>query len=85
MIRREDYERENRQTRPSRGRTGTKSRLPTANRTRPHPCSQCPNKNASRYPISEKEVRWLCPVCVQKFLRRDAKEKPNFVKGSQLG
>ena len=47
-------------------------------------CSQCKNKGASRYPISEKEVRILCFGCVQKSLNKDRKEKVNYVKASKL-
>lgn len=85
MIRPEDYHRENLANRPSNSRVSKKVKLPTMEKTRPHKCSLCPRTDATRYPISEKEVRWMCPVCVQKFVRRNDKEKPNFVKGSQLG
>ena len=84
MPRPEDYARENLQTRPRNARVSVKTRLPTKTKTHPHNCSLCPNRNASRYPLNEKEVRWLCPVCVKKALRKDDKEKPNFVKASKL-
>ena len=47
-------------------------------------CSQCKNKGASRYPISEKEVRILCVSCVQKNMNKDKKEIPNYTKASKL-
>ena len=47
-------------------------------------CSQCKNKGASRYPISEKEVRILCSGCVQKSLNKDRKEVPNYIKATKL-
>ena len=61
-----------------------KSKLPTQNKTKKHKCSQCERTDAIRYPISEKEVRWLCPDCVTKHQRKDDKEKPNFIKANKL-
>ena len=46
-------------------------------------CSQCKNKG-KRYPISEKEVRVLCDICVQKHLNKDKKETPNYTRASKL-
>jgi len=61
------------------------SHLPTQYRTIKHKCSQCTRTDAKKYSISEKEVRWLCPVCVYRNTNKDAKEKPNFIKASKLG
>jgi hypothetical protein len=47
-------------------------------------CSQCPSKEASRYPISEKEIRILCNNCVNKSLRKETKEKVNYIRASKL-
>lgn len=80
----DDYERENKKTRPTNGRIFKRTRLPTMVKTKRHSCSQCPSNDASKFAISEKEVRWLCPNCVQKALRKNDKEKPHFVRGSQL-
>lgn len=65
--------------------TSKKIRLPTQHRTPNHKCSHCNRKDAKKYYLTEKECRWLCPVCVIKNKNRDTKEKPNFVKASQLG
>jgi len=64
--------------------TGKKVTLPTQYRTLNHKCSQCTRKDAKKYQITTKDIRWLCPVCVIKNQNRDTKEKPNFVKASQL-
>lgn len=64
--------------------TSKKIRLPTQYRTLKYQCSQCERKDAKKYYISEKECRWLCPVCVIKNKNRDSKEKPNFIKASRL-
>lgn len=62
-----------------------KTRLPKANKTQRHNCSQCPRTDAKRYPISEKEVRWLCIECVIKFQNQHEKgAKPHFIKASKL-
>jgi len=65
--------------------TSKKIRLPTQYRTTKHKCSLCTRTDAIKYSISEKEVRWLCPVCVVKNARKDSKEIPHFIKASQLG
>jgi hypothetical protein len=64
--------------------TGSKIRLPTQHRSPSHPCSHCERKDAKKYYLTEKECRWLCPVCVIKNNNRNSKEKPHFVKASQL-
>lgn len=64
--------------------TSKKIRLPTQHRTPNHKCSQCERKDAKKYYLTEKEVRWLCAACLMRFKYRDIKEKPNFVKASQL-
>lgn len=83
MLRPEDYERENKQHRRST-RVMTKTKLPTQHKSSTHSCSQCERKDAMKYTISAKEVRWLCPDCIAKYLRRNNKEKPNFIKASVL-
>ena len=65
--------------------TSTKIRLPTQHKSPNHPCSQCTRKDAKKYYLTEKECRWLCPVCVIKNKNSDTKEKVNFLKASQLG
>lgn len=47
-------------------------------------CSQCPSKEAQKYPISEKEIRILCINCVNKSLNKNRKEKVNYVKAGRL-
>ena len=87
-----DYERESKQNkvvsprRASHGgiATSKKIRLPTQYRTLKHQCSHCERKDAKKYYISEKECRWLCPVCVIKNKNKDSKEKVNFLKASRL-
>lgn len=64
--------------------TSKKIRLPTQHRSPNHKCSLCERKDAKKYYLTEKEVRWLCPVCVMKNKYRDIKEKTNFVKASRL-
>ena len=64
--------------------TGRKVTLPTQYRTLNHKCSQCTRKDAKKYHLTGKEVRWLCPVCVIKNKYRDIKEIPNFLKASRL-
>lgn len=62
-----------------------KIRLPTQHKTPTHSCSLCERKDAKKYYITEKECRWLCPVCVIKNKNKNTKEKPNFIKASKLG
>jgi Zn finger protein HypA/HybF involved in hydrogenase expression len=62
-----------------------KTKLPTDFRTLKHKCSQCIRNDAEKYPISENEVRWLCPNCVMKNNHRDSRERPHFVRASKLG
>lgn len=64
--------------------TSKKTRLPTQYRTTKHKCAHCTRTDAKKYFVSEKEVRWLCPVCVIKNNNKNSKEKPNFVKASKL-
>ena len=47
-------------------------------------CSQCPSKQANKFPISEKEVRWLCVECMNKSLNKEKKETLNYIKASKL-
>jgi len=82
-LRVEDYLRENK--RLGRNNSGIrKTALPTKFRTRKRKCSHCTRTDGDNYKISEKETRWLCPQCKEKFLRKDIKEKPNFIKASRL-
>jgi hypothetical protein len=46
-------------------------------------CSQCTRKDARKYRISEKEIRWLCPIHYAIFTLVED-EKPHFVKASKL-
>ena len=93
LLRQSDYHKASKKNNivsPRRGShggiaTSKKIRLPTQHRSPTHKCSHCTRKDAKKYYISEKECRWLCPVCVIKNKSRDIKEKPNFVKASQLG
>jgi len=64
--------------------TSTKVKLPSQFHTIKHKCSQCPRDDAKKYPISGKEVRWLCSICLNKNRRRDDKEKPNFIRAGVL-
>lgn len=92
FLRQSDYLQESKKNNvisPRRGShggiaTSKKIRLPTQYRTLKHQCSQCERKDAKKYSISEKEVRWLCPVCVIKNNNKNSKEKPHFVKASLL-
>jgi len=84
MFRASDYERENRKTRPTNQRISKKTKLDTNSKTLKHKCSQCERTDAKQYPISEKETRWLCLIHVERFQRKDVKERPNFIRGSQL-
>lgn len=77
-----DYARENKRTRPKS--YNKKTKLDTRSKTINHKCSQCTNTNARQYQVSEKETRWLCPDCLNKFLRRNDKEKANYIKASVL-
>ena len=63
---------------------GKKIRLPTQYRTINHNCSLCPRKDAKKYSISPKEVRWLCISCFQKNKNKNSTEIPNFIKATKL-
>lgn len=92
LLRQSDYlqqSQKNKVVSPRRGShggiaTSRKVRLPTQHKTLKHPCSQCTRRDAKKYAISEKEVRWLCVECVLRNNNRDTKEKPNFIKASVL-
>ena len=92
LFRKSDYaeaSKKNKVVSPRRGShggiaTSKKIRLPTQHRTLNHKCSQCSRTDAKKYYISEKECRWLCPVCVIKNKNRDSKEKVDFIKASRL-
>ena len=84
-----DESKKNKTVNPRRGshggvRTGKKIKLPTQYRSQNHKCSQCTRTDAKKYYLTEKEVRWICPECVMKNNNRNSKEKPNFIKASQL-
>ncbi len=84
-----DESKKNKTITPRRGshggvRTGKKVKLPTQYRSTNHKCSQCIRTDAKKYYLTEKEIRWLCPVCVIKNKNKDLKEKVNFLKASQL-
>jgi len=65
--------------------TSKKARLPSQYRTTKHKCSQCTRTDAKKYSISEREFRWLCPVCVIKNKNRDSIESTvNFLRASRL-
>jgi len=64
--------------------TSTKIRLPTQHKSLSHKCSHCTRTDAKKYYISEKEIRWLCIVCVGIFTRKDIPERPNFIRASRL-
>ena len=92
LFRYSDYANESKKNKvvsPRRGshggiRTGRKVTLPTQYRTQNHKCSHCTRTDAKKYYLTEKEVRWLCPVCVIKNKNKNSKEKVNFLKASQL-
>lgn len=64
--------------------TSTKTKYPTQHKTLNHKCSQCTRTDAVKYFISDKEARWLCPICLNKNQRKDVKEVPHFIKASRL-
>ena len=100
LFRKSDYQKESKKNNvvsPRRGShggiaTSKKVRYPTQHRTPNHKCAHCPRKDASKYSISAKEVRWLCPVCKIKSSRNKFtddpnyfEERPNFLKASKMG
>jgi len=92
LFRKSDYaeaSKKNKVVSPRRGShggiaTSKKITLPTQHRTLNHKCSQCTRTDAKKYYLTEKECRWLCPVCVIKNKNKNSKEKTNFVKASKL-
>ncbi len=64
--------------------TSTKVRLPSQHKSLNHKCSQCNRTDAKKYSISEREVRYLCPICLNKNQRKNIKEVPHFVRASRL-
>ncbi len=92
LLRKSDYSeasKKNNVVSPRRGShggiaTSKKITLPTQHRTANHKCSLCTRTDAKKYYLTEKEVRWLCPVCVIKNKNKNSKEVPNFVKASRL-
>lgn len=92
LLRRSDYEqlsKKNKVVSPRRGShggisTSKKITLPTQHRSPNHNCSQCTRKDAKKYNIGPKEVRWLCPACIIKNKNGDLREKPHFISASKL-
>ena len=92
LLRKSDYHEESKKNKvvsPKRGTHGgittyKKIKLPTQHRSPNHKCSQCTRTDAKKYYLTEKEVRWLCPVCIIKNKNKNSKEKPNFVRASRL-
>jgi ribosomal protein L37AE/L43A len=92
LLRQSDYEQASKKNKiisPRRGShggvtTSKKITLPTQHRSPHHNCSQCTRKDARKYNIGPKEVRWLCDVCVIKNKNKDLKEKPNFISARKL-
>jgi len=85
-----DESKKNKVVSPRRGThggiaTSKKIRLPTQHKSPNHNCSLCPRKDAKKYYLTEKECRWLCPVCIIRNKNKNSKEKVNFLKASQLG
>ena len=64
--------------------TGKKVKLPTQYRTINHKCFLCPRKDAKKYTISPKEVRWLCIRCYHKNQNKNSTEIPHFIKATKL-
>ena len=90
LFSKDDYYRENKGKNHTRSKshggmaTSPKLRLPTQLKSPNHKCSICERKDAKKYQITDKECRWLCPVCINKFQNQDLKEKPNFIQASKL-
>ena len=92
LLRESDYLKESQKNKvvsPRRGShggiaTSTRVSLPTQYKTHRHQCSQCTRKDAKKYQLTQKECRWLCPVCVNKNKKKDVYEKPHFVSASKL-
>ena len=93
LFRYSDYiaeSKKNKVVSPRRGshggiRTSKQVKLPTQYHTVKHQCSHCTRTDAKKFYLGEKECRWLCPVCIIKNKNKNSKEKPNFIKASQLG
>lgn len=92
LFSREDYEREsktNKVVSPRRAShggiaTSKKIKLPTQHKSPNHNCAHCTRKDAKKYKISTKEVRWLCPVCVIKNKNKNTQEKSNFISAKKF-
>ncbi len=89
LFSKEDYCRENKSKNhrsKSHGGIATSKKvgLPTQLKSPNHKCAFCERKDAKKYQITDKECRWLCPVCLIKIQNRDLKEKPHFIKASKL-
>ena len=61
-----------------------RTKIPTKSKTVSHKCSQCERKDATQHFLTEKESRWLCPVHVMAYNKKDEKERPHFVKAGKL-
>jgi len=92
FLRKSDYLQESKKNKtvsPRRGShggiaTSIRVSLPTQYKTPKHPCSQCPRKDAKKYQLTQKECRWLCPVCVVKNKNKNSQEKPHFLSARKL-
>jgi len=92
LLRQEDYlksSKKNNIVNPRRAShggiaTSKKVKIPTQHKSSTHKCAHCTRTDAKQYSISEKETRWLCPICVQKNINKDSKEKAHFVRASEL-
>lgn len=63
---------------------GKKVKLPTQHRSPNHKCSLCTRKDAKKYFISTKDIRWLCINCVIKNQNKNTNEIPNFIAATKL-
>ncbi len=61
-----------------------KVRLPSQHKSPNYKCSQCARTDAKKYYVSEKEIRYLCLVCLNKNKNKDSKEPAHFLKASRL-
>jgi hypothetical protein len=92
LLRQSDYLQESKKNKtvsPRRGShggisTSTKVSLPTQHKTQRHKCSQCIRNDAKKYQLTQKECRWLCPVCFTKNKNKDSHEKPHFISAKKL-
>lgn len=92
LLRQSDYQKESQKNKvvsPRRGShggiaTSTRVSLPTQYKTHRHRCSHCTRRDAKKYQLTQKECRWLCPVCVIKNKNKNSEEKPHFISARKL-